>query len=276
MRHLISTALSSALAAALAAATCLLAPATAFAQGFAAYVSPPRFEIGIQAAQRSRQVVEIQHVGRQDGRYRFYTADWTLGPDYSVNFQPELAEGSCRPWVAIERKELTLKPGDKYRYRFEISPPAGTPARECRFALMIEGLDPAKVDGPVSFPVSGRIGVIVYARMGDAAPVLEPLTTQVATVNGQPTMVIGIRNSGNAHGRLAGFLNAVDATGQQVEMAPADLPILPGETRQIPVTPVPGTDGRPAPTVKFPLKVSGALEWEGGKLPVETTLTLQP
>jgi hypothetical protein len=86
----------------------VLLPGHAAAQGFAAYVSPPRFEIGIEPGQRSRQVVEIQHVGRQEGAYRFYTADWTLAADYSVNFQTELAPNSCRPWVAIERKELTF------------------------------------------------------------------------------------------------------------------------------------------------------------------------
>ncbi|HEY9096092.1 MAG TPA: hypothetical protein VIN35_10130, partial [Hydrogenophaga sp.] len=56
-----------------------LAPA-ARAQGFAAYISPPRFEIQTQAGESLREVVEIQHVGREKGSYRLYTNDWTMTP----------------------------------------------------------------------------------------------------------------------------------------------------------------------------------------------------
>ena len=124
------------------AAGLVLVPA-AHAQGFAAYISPPRFEVRVPPGQRLREVLEIQHVGQQKGGYRLYTNDWTFGADNAVAFSDELAPDSCRPWVAIERRELTLESGARYRYRFEINPPADTPPRECRFAIMVEGLDPA-------------------------------------------------------------------------------------------------------------------------------------
>lgn len=248
-----------------------LAPAVQ-AQGFAAYISPPRFEVQAQPGQRLREVLEIQHVGQQRGGYRFYTNDWTLGPDNAVTFSNELAPDSCRPWVAIERRELALEPGARYRYRFEISPPAGTPPRECRFAIMVEGLDPARVQGAVSFPVGGRIGVIVYAAIGGARPELALTGTRVETVQGQPTVLLEVRNSGTAHGRLGGFVNATDADGKTYEMAPADLPILPGETRRVALAPV-AEDGQPAPKPRFPLTVKGALEWGNQRLPLDLTLT---
>lgn len=240
------------------------------AQGFGAYVTPPRFELKMAAGQTTRQVVEVQHVGQQKGSYRVYTNDWTFLPDHSVNFSDELAADSCRPWVAIERRELTIEPGARYRYRFEISPPPGTPARECRFALMIEGQEPAQVQGQVNFPVGGRIGVIVYAIVGDAAPALDITATQVLPVNGVPTAVIDVRNQGNAHARLEGFVNGTDASGRRFEMAPADLPILPGETRRITITPV-TEDGKPAPQIRFPLVVKGALEWGNKRMPLDTS-----
>ena len=245
-------------------------PAAAQAQGFAAYISPPRFEVQAEAGKPLRQVLEIQHVGQQKGNYRIYTADWTFNPDNSVSFSTELAPDSCRPWVAIERRELSIEPGARYRYRFEISPPAGTPPRECRFALMVEGLDPAKVQGNISFPVGGRIGVIVYAAIGGAAPQLSIATTQVTTVNGKPTATLDVRNTGNAHGRLEGFVNGTDAAGTKFEMSPADLPILPGETRRVALSPVP-EDGKTAPEVRFPLSVKGSLEWGANRLPLDTS-----
>lgn len=246
------------------------APIGALAQGFAAYITPPRFEVQVAPGQTLRQVVEIQHVGQQKGNYRVYTSDWTFLPDNSVAFSDALAADSCRPWVAVERRELTIEPGARYRYRFEITPPPGTPARECRFALMIEGLEPARVQGDISFPVGGRIGVIVYATVGDAAPLLEIAATRVARVEGTLTAVVDVRNRGNAHGRLEGFVNGTDASGARFEMAPADLPILPGETRRITITPV-AEEGKPAPVVRFPLAIKGNLEWDKNRLPLDAS-----
>lgn len=238
------------------------------AQGFAAYITPPRFEVQVAPGQNLRQVLEIQHVGQQKGNYRITTNDWSLKADNSVTFSEALAADSCRPWVAIERRELTIEPGARYRYRFEITPPPGTPARECRFAIMVEGLEPALVQGSFNFPVGGRIGVIVYAAIGDAAPQLEIVAMRVVTVDGKPTAVVDVRNRGNAHGRLEGFVNGTDATGASFEMAPADLPILPGETRAVAINAV-VDDGKPAPEVRFPLTVKGKLEWGKNSLPLD-------
>lgn len=242
----------------------------AFAQGFAAYISPPRFELQAQPGQRLREVMEIQHVGQQKGNYRIYTNDWTFGPDNAVTFSNELSPDSCRPWVAIERRELSIEPGARYRFRFEITPPPGTAPRECRFAIMVEGLDPARVQGAVSFPVGGRIGVIVYAAIGGAAPRLEIVGTRVEQVQGQPTAVLDVRNSGNAHGRLGGFVNGRDASGARFELAPADLPILPGETRRVTLGPM-ADNGKPAPRPTFPLQVQGELEWGKNRVPLDTS-----
>jgi hypothetical protein len=247
-----------------------LLPATVCAQGFAAYISPPRFEVTPKPGETLREVVEIQHVGREKGTYRVYTNDWVFNPDNSVTFSNELSADSCRPWVAIERRELSIEPGARYRYRFEISPPAGTPARECRFAIMVEGLETAKVEGQLNFPVGGRIGVIVYAAIGGAAPQLEIARTHVVTINGQPTATVDIRNTGNAHGRVEGFLNGTDASGQRFEMAPTDLPILPGETRSLSLAPV-VEDGKTAPIIQFPLRVQGSIEWGKNRLPLDTS-----
>jgi len=240
---------------------------TAQAQGFAAYITPPRFEFQAKAGATTRQVFEIQHVGQVKGGYRIYTNDWTFQPDNSVVFSDALAPDSCRPWVAIERRELALEAGARYRFRFEITPPADTPARECRFAIMVEGIDPAKS----SVDVGGRIGVIVYAAIGGAAPALEITATRtVKTPDGKVVAMLDVRNSGNAHGRLEGFVNGIDASGLRLELAPADVPILPGETRGISLAPV-VEEGKPTPEARFPLSVKGTLEWGKNRLPLDAS-----
>ena len=248
------------------------APATVSAQGFAAYITPPRFVVQAAPGQPLRQVLEIQHVGQQKGNFRIYTSDWTLNADNSVTFNEALAADSCRPWVAIERRDLVIEPGARYRYRFEINPPPGTTARECRFAIMVEGLDAAQARGNLNMPVSGRIGVVVYAAIGGAAPQLELVRTKVSLVDGKPTPVIEVRNRGNAHGRLEGFVNGTDATGERLEMAPADLPILAGETRAVTINPV-IEEGKPAREIRFPLTVRGNLEWGKNRLPLDASFT---
>lgn len=240
----------------------------ALAQGFAAYVSPPRFELQLKAGETSRQILEIQQAGEQRGHYRVYTNDWTFSADQSIVFSDELAADSCRPWVAIERREVSVDADARYRYRFEITPPADSPPRECRFALMIQGRDAAQVKGAMNIPVGGRIAVIVYGAVGGATPELSLVGTRVLRSGGVDVPVLDVRNTGMAHGRLEGFVNAVDASGKRFEMAPSNLPILPGETRSVAILPV-TEEGKPKPEPKFPLTIRGNLEWGKNQMAVE-------
>ena len=139
---------------------------------FAAAVSPPRFELDAEPGKTIRKVIEITHVSPNEGSYRFQTMDWRFSPKGELEFIEDLAPDSCRPWVAIERRTATVAPRGKLRSRFEITPPEGTPAMECRFALMIEDAgEPTRV-GPMGIPMTARIGVIVYARVGGVKPEL--------------------------------------------------------------------------------------------------------
>nr|ACB13031.1 Pnap3592-like protein [Hydrogenophaga sp. PL2G6] len=238
------------------------------AQGFSAFVTPPRFELQVQPGERLRQVLEIQHAGLRTGRFRVYTNDWRFRPDQTVEFSDALSPDSCRPWVAVERRELSIEPAARFRYRFEIAVPPGTPPRECRFALMVEGADAAQVEGALNFPVGGRIAVIVYAAIGGAAPRLSMEPAGVRTVNGQQVPQLVVRNTGNAHGRLQGFVNGRDADGKRIELAPADSPILPGETRQLALLPVIEEGAAPI-TIRYPLQVQGQLESGSERLPLD-------
>jgi hypothetical protein len=250
------------------AITTLFAPATLRAQGFSAVITPPRFEVAVQPGKTTRQVIEITHVANQGGKYRVYTNDWSLGPDGDAKFSEELAPNSCRPWVALERRDLSLAANGKIRFRFEISPPADAVSAECRFAIMIEGLEQViKTEGPVSFPVSGRIAVIVYAVVGDARPKLEISHAGTGLNNGVFVPQLQVRNTGNAHGRLDGFVSGVDAQGRQIDFVPEALPILPAQSRVIAL--IPNVPGNGAVTLTYPLTVKGDLEWGDQKTGID-------
>jgi hypothetical protein len=245
------------LAMALSASAAAAVPAQA---QFSLAVSPPRFELSTQAGERVREVIELTHSDARAGAYKLKTADWTLRPDGSVDFSDELLPGSCRPWVAIERRELSIAPGRPYRYRFEVAPPPGTPPMECRFAVMVEGQEPTTAP---SMPIAlgARVGVIVYVAIGEVAPVLELAGTAVKSVDGRPAPVLKVRNAGNAHGRLAGFLSGKDADGTTLEVQASTTPIMPGETREIALLATRPGDPETAVAIRYPLTVSGKLEW---------------
>ncbi len=238
------------------------------AQGFSALISPPRVETAVKPAQTTRQVLEITQVGPSAGRFRIYTNDWRLNASGGVDFFDDIQPGSCRPWVALERRELTVPGNGKARFRFEITPPADAPTTECRFAIMFEGLDASKVSpGGVSFPVSGRIGVIVYAGMAGTAAQLQIISHSVSQ-DADKLPTLQVRNSGTAHGRLGGFLTGTDAKGVKLEFTPNTLPIMPGETRDISFTAnVEG--GTAVSQINYPVNIKGAVEWDGKRIPFE-------
>ncbi|MGZ5079726.1 MAG: COG1470 family protein [Usitatibacter sp.] len=253
----------------LAMLTAAMSPGVS-AQGFAALVSPPRFELAAKPGESLRQVMEITNASSLAAKYRMKTADWSLAENAAVTFDDALKPGSCRPWVAIESRAITVSAGGKHRYRFEVAVPADAAAGECRFAVLIEG-DEQNVQtpgGPV-FPIAGRLGVIVYVTIGAAEAKLDVAGVKVAMINGEAAPVLLVRNSGNAHGRLAGFLSGTDGAGKKLEFTPATLPILPGETREISLALYRDQD-EPL-KITYPITIRGKLEWGDKSMPFEQT-----
>lgn len=249
-------------------ASILCAAQPAVADGFAAAASPPRFELTAKPGGVVRDVVEIDNATLTPATYSIKTADWTLDANFGAVFTDALAPGSCRPWVGLERHEITVPSRGKYRFRFEVSPPADAPARgECRFGILVEGAPTTvKTKSGLGVPVSGRLGIIVYVELGDARPDLRILGGAVAKVNGEPTAVIQVKNAGDAHGRLAGFLSGTDAQGAKLSFAPSTLPILPGDTRFIPLV-VDQPEKSPIIHIAFPITIHGKIQWASGSTP---------
>lgn len=260
----------------LMAACAVLAAASDARAQFAASVSPPRFEFDAPAGELSRRTIEIVHAGATSGSYRFATSDWRLTANGQAEFLEPLQPDSCRPWVALERRTATIAPGARLRFRFEITPPADTLARECRFAIMVESAEQMTSAGSLQFPMNGRIAVIVYARIGGAAPQLTIEQTLIARIDGQDVPALRVRNSGNATGRFAGFASARDADGERIDLAPQTVPVLPGMVRVLSLMPLPPLDkpNAAAPVIaRWPLRVQGTLEVDGSaplvKLPLD-------
>jgi hypothetical protein len=261
---------------ALVAALLALALPPALAQDFAASATPPRYELEARPGTVVRQVLTLGNESNLAASYIVRTNDWDLNDAGGPVFFDELRPASCRPWVRIERREVRLKPLEQRRYRFEVHVPQDAPEGECRFALMVE--QPPDVAaatggaGNVRFPIQGRLGVIVYLRVGSAAPRLELEGVRTETVNAQKVPVAVFRNAGNAHGRPAGVLEAVDADRRSLELTVSPSPVLPGRTRAVPIWPQAAQESDKPPALRYPLTLKGKIEWDGGSRDIDLTL----
>ena len=252
---------------------CSLAPSQAQAVGFAATVSPPRFELRGMPGETLNEVVEINNTDTLPVDFRLRTADWELTDRGNVTIHGEkLQPDSCRPWTRIERRNIRIAQESGRRYRFQIRIPDDAPEGECRVALLLEGSgDETLMAGSemVKFPIQGRIAVIIYVAVGEARPQLNLLELSMDNINQQQIPVAVIRNVGNAHGRPSGILDGTDAIGRKQEFTVSPSPIMPGQTRRIPIWPA----DRNAAEIVAPLQLQGTIEWEGGKHRIDETVS---
>lgn len=258
------------------ATTLLLLAMPAIGGGFAATVSPPRFELSAKPGQSLQEVVEISNTDTEPADYDLRTADWDLSEDGSVTIHPaDLQPGSCRPWTRIERRHIRLPAEGQRRYRIQINVPEDAPSGECRVALLLEGSEDKDVMAnadAIRFPVQGRIAIIFYVTVGDASARLTLLELGMDTVNNQQLPVAVFRNDGTAHGRPSGILQGRDARGKELEFTVSPGPILPGQTRRIPIWPDKNA-GVEMGDLVTPLHLSGTIEWDGGEKKIDTDVS---
>lgn len=258
--------------AATSALACLFAASDAFP--FAGLVSPPRFELKAKPGDVIHQVLEIGNDAVVADDFAVSTADWHLNAQGGVEFREPLDPGSCRPWVRIERRTVSMQPKGTRKFRFEVHVPPDAAPQECRFAIIIEKASsnlPEITAGNIKFPLQGRIGVIIYADIGDVAPKLELRGVGIKSFNGRLTPAATFYNSGNSHGRPEGVLEGKDASGKTYEFVVSPFPILPGETRAVALWAQEGPDKK-VPEIVYPLRLRGLIEWDGGKQSIDSTL----
>lgn len=251
-----------------------------FAQGFAAAISPSRFELHAKPGDVVRESITVLNPSGQPADYLFRTVDWELDDASGIQYiEDTLADGSCRPWVALERRTVTIRNGDSRNYRFEVHVPADAPPGLCRFAILIEpaAAYTARIaDGEVALPVVGRYAVITYVTIGDAAAEIEYLGLSKVDINGLALPAITVRNSGRTHDRAFGQIAAVDAAGRRVSLVPSTFPVLPGRTETLALVPETDAAGTSPVTLgnqlQYPLQLRGSVEIGGKTLAIDSTV----
>jgi P pilus assembly chaperone PapD len=248
-------------------------PLKLMAAGFEVAVTPSRFELDGKSSQRIGQSLTIHNLGSSETEVSMRTIDWEYSPEGQISYFDELRPNSCRPWVTLERRGIKIPARSKRTFRFQVDVPESVARGECRFMIAIEGVEPAHTaliqsgGASLSMPVNGRIAVPVYFAVSGAEPKLELLSVETIDINGKRTAVVKVVNNGDAHGRLEGSLEARDAKDVAFELTPEGTPIMPGQTRVLPLLPM-GERNRAAPAVVMPFKADGTLDWEHGAFKV--------
>lgn len=264
-------------------ATVLLLPRLAAAAPFELAVSPSRFVLTGKPAARLGQSLDMHNLASHATEVAVRTIDWSYAEDGRITYHDALLPGSCRPWVLLERRSVLLPARGKKSFRFQIEPPADAPRGECRFMIAIEGTEPAQQSiirsggASLSLPVTGRIAVAVYVMLGGAEPKLEIRQITMSDPDrdsGQRHATVTVSNTGDAHGRLEGSLDARDSHGHLFELLPEATPILPGQTRTLALMPrsADGETATPAIQPVYPVKASGMLDWDKGSFKVDVEL----
>ncbi len=268
--------MSGAMEAILTVALLTLAMPGAGAAGFAAAASPSRFELEARPGEVLSRTLELQHIGPEGTEYVIRSADWSLTEEKGLAFFDALQPGSCRTWLRLERRSIRLEPRVRRRLRFEVHVPVDAPVAECRLAILVENYDqraiPLIKDSPIQLPLTGRLGVIVYVSVGGAQPNMSLMSIGMGEENGERVPMVTVRNDGNAHGRLEGALRGVDADGKTVYFPVSTLPVLPGQTRRLPLIPAEDLVNKKKPKLRYPVTLSGRLDWDHGGFDVQAKM----
>ena len=257
----------------LIAFACAVLPTRGFA-GFAAGISPSKFELSARPGQVLRDTLTIYNTADTGVDFQLRTADWRLNETSNVEFFDDtLLEGSCRPWVRLERRTVRIGPGLQKNYRFEVHVPEDAEPGLCRFAILIEPAEAYQVnlDNNMSVPIVGRYAVVTYVTIGDAAADIEYLGMGAHVVEGERLPTLKLHNRGSTFDRAFGRLRAIDREGRRIGLVPSTFPILPGRSEEIPLhrEAEPG-DSSSGPLV-YPLTLEGRIEIGDGTLEIDET-----
>lgn len=239
--------------------------------GFTGGVTPSRFELQSTSGKLVRRSLAIYNLGIAPAKYRVRTVDWSYSERGEISFIDTLTKDSCRRWVRLEQHQVSVLPDPKRprNFRFEINIPEDAPRQECRFALMLEGIDDEFVTqlsgGQIAMPITGRIAVIVYLGINGVAPNLTVSEIITEKHNGKTQPLLKVTNSGDGHGRLDSELTAKTRDGDKLKLVVASSPVLPGQTRYLTLSPI---DYKKP--IKYPLTIKGRIFSDNHTYSVET------
>jgi hypothetical protein len=208
--------------------------------GFSLGISPVRWEASGKPGETVRNVVKLRSGAAAKQDVKVTVCDWTLTEDGAPVFdQPGSMAASAAAWVRLEPDALSVYPRQEKMVRVSIAIPSTISPGSYRAALLFEapGADQKNgEEGAANVFIRGRLALPIYITVGDARPDGEILGIAWHDIPGRGlTLALRVRNGGNAHLRTGGFFSARSQSKSTFEGIVAEVPILPGQTRWVPM-----------------------------------------
>lgn len=176
-----------------------VAPANALNIG----VTPPRIELKIDGNKTRTQSVRVINSSSEDIEIKAYISAWDMSEDNKLQ-EIASSEQSLAQWIVFTPSRFKIKAGDAQNFRFSIRPKVQPKAGEHRAIIYFEEV-PRNNSNSSVLRIVGKIGVVIYANVGDIKRegVINSITVDTKTLR-TPQAVFDITSKGNGYVRLNG------------------------------------------------------------------------
>ena len=164
--------------------------------------SPSRFEVEV-GNRPVNEALKIFNYGRETARIQVSVNSWTLDERNEVQVTAP-TEQSLDQWMIVSPMAFEVAPGSFQTVRFSIRPRVEPAPGEHRAMIYLQQQPTRDVVDGKTIDVIGRVGVAVYAYVGDVERVGQLHDVQVQPDGELQLASFDISSIGSAHVRMSG------------------------------------------------------------------------
>ena len=164
-------------------------------------VSPLRIEVAL-GTRPVAEAIQIMNLGTAPIELSVSVSNWILDEANQVK-AIEPTEQSLDQWIAISPLRLSLPPGRLQTVRFTVRPKVKPEEGEHRAMIFFDEVPEAE-PAVQTTRVVGRVGVAVYAHVGEVTRRAVLNCLEVVTARRAAAAVFDISSEGSAHARMSG------------------------------------------------------------------------
>lgn len=199
-------------------------------------ISPDRYDIVFGEGGGDTQSLMIQNLSEEDITITLSVRHWDLDEAGQLRILPP-TEQSLDQWIVLNPVRVTVPPGTPQTVRWAIMPRLKPQSGEYRAMLFVEeALDGQTTSGGTRVRMKMRYGLPIYAHVGER---IQDATLHGVNVDRDNNRIyLDLANTGNSHGRLAGYYGiwaAADFPGADQAMKQLDR-VIAGRNGEAPLT----------------------------------------